>query len=99
MATRGDVERWQAYLESHGVDVIANDHGIIYSIYFRDPVNDIRLEITTDLDPSWSTEATSAHQAVADWTATRDQAAATGQNVSAALGVLATERCPGAKRA
>ena len=82
-------------LLDQGVDVITNDHGIIYSIYFRDPVNDIRLEITTTTDPSWSERAVSAHQAVAEWTATRDGAAARGESVTAALSVLATARKPG----
>jgi catechol 2,3-dioxygenase-like lactoylglutathione lyase family enzyme len=97
VAGREDVDRWRTYLESHGIDVIANDHGIIYSIYFRDPVNDIRLEITTTIDPTWSDRAESAHQAVADWTATRDGAAAAGEDVSAALSVLATARRPGTR--
>lgn len=96
VATRGDVDRWREYLQAKGLDVITNDHGIIYSIYFRDPVNDIRLEITTTTDPSWSEQAVSAHQAVADWTATRDGAAARGESVTAALSELATARKPGA---
>jgi catechol 2,3-dioxygenase-like lactoylglutathione lyase family enzyme len=96
VASRDDVDRWRIHLEGCGLDVITNDHGIIYSIYFRDPVNDIRLEITTTTDPSWSQQAVPAHQAVADWTATRDGAAAAGESVSAALSVLATARRPGA---
>lgn len=96
VATRGDVDRWREHLQAKGLDVITNDHGIIYSIYFRDPVNDIRLEITTTTDPSWSEQAASAHQAVADWTATRDGAAARGESVTAALSELATARKPGA---
>ncbi|MDH4075453.1 MAG: VOC family protein [Acidimicrobiia bacterium] len=95
VATRDDVDRWREYLQAKGLDVITNDHGIIYSIYFRDPVNDIRLEITTTTDPSWSERGAAAHQAVADWTATRDGAAARGEDVAAALGVLATARKPG----
>lgn len=93
--TRSDVDRWRDHLQAQGLDVITNDHGIIYSIYFRDPVNDIRLEITTTTDPSWSERAVSAHQAVADWTATRDGAAARGESVTAALSVLATARKSG----
>lgn len=95
VATRHDVDRWREYLQGQGLDVITNDHGIIYSIYFRDPVNDIRLEITTTTDPSWSERAVSAHQAVADWTSTRDGAAASGTDVSAALRELAIARRPG----
>jgi glyoxylase I family protein len=94
VATRDDVDRWREHLQGHGVDVITNDHGIIYSIYFRDPVNDIRLEITTTLDPSWNDRSASAHEAVATWTATRDEAAAAGHDVSAALRQLALQRRP-----
>jgi catechol 2,3-dioxygenase-like lactoylglutathione lyase family enzyme len=96
VATRDDVDRWREHLEANGLDVITNDHGIIYSIYFRDPVNDIRLEITTTTDPTWSEHTVAAHQAVADWTATRDGAAASGADVSAALRELAFARRPGA---
>ncbi len=95
VATRADVDRWREHLEARGLSVVTNDHGIIYSIYFRDPVNDIRLEITTTTDPEWPQWGAKAHQAVADWTATRDRAAAAGESVSAALGVLATARKPG----
>ncbi len=93
--TRADVDQWREYLEAQGLEVITNDHGIIYSLYFRDPVNDIRLEITTTIDPTWSDRGTSAHQAVDDWTCTRDEAASAGNDVSEALRDLARNRRPG----
>jgi catechol 2,3-dioxygenase-like lactoylglutathione lyase family enzyme len=94
--SRDDVDRWRAELTARGLDVVANDHGIIYSIYFRDPVNDIRLEITTTIDPTWNDQAERANEAVAAWTRTRNSAADAGEDVSQALRDLARTRRPGA---
>jgi hypothetical protein len=57
---------WRAWLLANGLDVIANDHGIIYSIYFRDPVNDIRLEITATIAADWNAREKSARASLAD---------------------------------
>lgn len=93
--TRADVDRWRDHLEACGLDVVTNDHGIIYSVYFRDPVNDIRLEVTTTIDPTWNDQAERAAEAVAAWTSTRAAATAAGADVSQALRDLARSRRPG----
>ncbi len=92
VATRNEVDRWRAHLEGHDIDVVANDHGIIYSIYFRDPVNDIRLEITTTVDPTWNDQGERANEAVAAWIRTREEAGAAGADISQALRDLAGAR-------
>ncbi len=93
--TRADVDGWRNHLVSSGLDVVTDDHGIIYSIYFRDPVNDIRLEVTTTIDPTWNAQPQRAAEAVAAWTAARDAATAAGADVSQALRDLARSRRPG----
>ena len=90
--TRADVEAWHAWLSANGLDVISNDHGIIYSIYFRDPVNDIRLEITTTIDPEWNAREEAARAALDEWAATKRAARAAGQDVNAALRAVAAAR-------
>ena len=90
--TKADVLAWRRWLESRGLSVIDADHGIIYSIYFRDPVNDIRLEITTTLKPEWNDQGASAQQALEQWEATKRQAAASGRDVVEALRNLAKAR-------
>ena len=95
--TRADVEAWRAWLTANGLDVIDNDHGIIYSIYFRDPVNDIRLEITTTIDATWNDQETSARAALEEWTRTKREAAAAGEDVTKALCALAARRSHAAK--
>lgn len=52
---REEVDRWADWLRENGVSIVGpTDHsGLIYSIYFHDP-NQIRLEITTPLDPNWN---------------------------------------------
>lgn len=63
-----EVDDWKRRLIDLGIDVLGPvNHKIIYSIYFRDPVNDLRLEITTPLTSDWNDESKSAHQALADW--------------------------------
>ena len=74
--TRDDVDAWRAWLVADGFDVITNDHGIIYSIYFRDPVNDIRLEITTTTVADWNARETSAQAALDEWARTKREARA-----------------------
>lgn len=92
--TRADVDAWREHLEASGLDVVTNDHGIIYSVYFRDPVNDLRLEITTTIDPTWNNQTERAAAAVAAWTTARTQAEEAGQNVSEVLGELARSQRP-----
>ncbi len=87
--TRADVEAWHAWLTANGLSVISNDHGIIYSIYFRDPVNDIRLEITTTIEPDWNAREVSAKTALDEWAAAKREARASGQDVNAALRAVA----------
>ena len=95
--TRADVDAWYAWLSDNGVEVICHDHGIIYSIYFRDPVNDIRLEITTTVDPDWNAREASSQAALEEWAATKREAHAAGQDVTAALRKLAASRSHSAK--
>lgn len=94
--TRADVEAWRAWLSTNGLEVISAEHGIIYSIYFFDPVNDIRLEITTTLDPAWNAQEQSARQALDEWAATKRTARAAGKDVVGALRELAAARSHGA---
>ena len=90
--TRGDVDAWRDWLLANGLDVITNDHGIIYSIYFRDPVNDIRLEITTTIAADWNAREKSAQAALDEWAKTKRDARAAGKDVAAALRALAAAR-------
>ena len=46
------------------LEVITNHHGSIHSIYFRDPVNDIRLEIPASIAANWNAKETSARVAL-----------------------------------
>jgi catechol 2,3-dioxygenase-like lactoylglutathione lyase family enzyme len=83
--TRADVDAWREWLSANGISVISNDHGIIYSIYFRDPVNDIRLEITTTIDREWNAQEESARTALDEWASTKQTARASGKDVTEAL--------------
>ena len=83
--SREDVDEWLAWLVKHGVDVVGpTNHGIIYSIYFHDP-DGRRLEITTDLDPTWSSQSTQASIDLAAWQATKDAAVEAGADPTEAL--------------
>ncbi len=95
--TRADVEAWRAWLAANGIEVIDAEHGIIYSIYFFDPVNDIRLEITATLAPDWNAQEASAQTALEEWAATKREARAAGKDVPEALRALAARRSRGAK--
>ncbi|WP_454883077.1 VOC family protein [Sphingomonas oryzagri] len=83
---REEVDRWAAWLRENGVSIVGpTDHnGLIYSIYFRDP-NNIRLEITTPLDPDWNNHGDRAQVDLKGWCDTKKEAARSGQNVGAAL--------------
>ena len=53
LSSVAEVDKWAKRLRDFGVDVTGpTEHGIIYSIYFYDP-NGIRLELTTDVVPTW----------------------------------------------
>lgn len=87
-----NVDRWHAWLESNGVDVVGPvDHGIIYSIYFYDP-NGIRLELTTPTDPTWNDQADGAAERLAEWEQVKAAAAESGEGMVAALRDLTRER-------
>ncbi len=95
--TRDDVEAWRVWLTANGLDVKSAEHGIIYSIYFFDPVNDIRLEITTTLEPDWNARTTAARAALEEWAATKRAAHAAGSDVLLALRTLAARRSRSAR--
>jgi catechol 2,3-dioxygenase-like lactoylglutathione lyase family enzyme len=86
------VDAWHHWLTSNGVDVLGPvDHGIIYSIYFRDPDGN-RLEITTPLDPRWNDAADEAHASLAEWKAVKAEAKATGQDMASVIAELTRRR-------
>lgn len=70
------VDEWVPWLHSHGIDTIGPiDHaGIAYSLYFYDPVNHLRLEISFPLDPHWNDNEAFAHTAMAEWEQMRSEA-------------------------
>jgi catechol 2,3-dioxygenase-like lactoylglutathione lyase family enzyme len=81
-----EVDAWKVRLEEHGLDVVGpTDHGIIYSIYFRDPVNDIRLELTAPLKSDWNDRGPAAAEAMKVWVQTKDEAKARSADPAAAL--------------
>lgn len=96
--SRADVEAWRAWLEANGIEVIDAEHGIIYSIYFFDPVNDIRLEITTTLQPDWNAQEANARAALDAWATAKREARADGKDVPAALREMAIARSASARR-
>ena len=50
--SREEVDRWHAWLQSEGVEVLGPvDHKIVYSAYFHEP-GGVRLEITAPLSPN-----------------------------------------------
>jgi catechol 2,3-dioxygenase-like lactoylglutathione lyase family enzyme len=82
--TRADVDRWRDWLQANDVEHQVVDHHIIYSIYFQDP-NNVRLEITATLDPSWNAQEEVGAALLGEWVETRAAAAASGQDVNEAL--------------
>lgn len=98
VASKAEVLAWRRWLESQGLDVIDADHGIIYSIYFRDPVNNIRLEITTTLKPDWNRQEAAAAEALEDWEEAKRQAVADGGDIVESLRDFARARSDHAKR-
>ena len=90
--TVADVDRWHAWLEASGVDVLGPvDHKISYGIYFFDP-NGIRLEINTPLDPTWNDNAAAANVSLAEWKRAKKLARANGEDLAVVLGNLTRER-------
>lgn len=68
------VEEWAHHLAAEGVDFIGPvEHGIIYSIYFRDP-NGLRLEITSDVSTDWKLHGDQAAEDVEAWERLKTQA-------------------------
>lgn len=87
-----EVDAWAVWLTTNEVDVLGPvDHGIIYSIYFRDPDGN-RLEITTPTDARWNDDATAARASLAEWEAVKAHAKVTGQDMASVLADLTRER-------
>jgi catechol 2,3-dioxygenase-like lactoylglutathione lyase family enzyme len=87
-----EVDAWHARLLAHDIDVIGPvDHGIMYSIYFRDPDGN-RLEIATPTDDRWNDDAPVAYSALADWNEMKATAKNTGTSLSSALAALSHRR-------
>lgn len=80
------VNQWHEWLISNGIAVVGpTDHEIIYSIYFQDPVNDIRLEITTPMVENWNDRIEEAQRDLRIWTDVKNTAAEQGQPLREAL--------------
>jgi catechol 2,3-dioxygenase-like lactoylglutathione lyase family enzyme len=90
--TREDVDRWYDWLTAYGLEVLRADHGIIYSIYFFDPVNHIRLELTATIDPTWNDRSEQARRAVEQWFEVQVRAESEGRDVAVALREFAQVR-------
>jgi glyoxylase I family protein len=79
VGTRAEVDEWRDRLVAHQVDVLGPiDHGIIYSVYFRDP-NGIRLEITTPLAADWNDRPEVARDIVGSWLEAKRDAMTSGR--------------------
>jgi glyoxylase I family protein len=86
------VDEWAAWLRSNGVDVLGPvDHGIIYSVYFRDPDNN-RVEIATALDPKWNDNPEAARASLAEWEEVKASARASGRDMASVLAELTRQR-------
>lgn len=86
------VDRWHAWLQANGVEVLGPvDHRIIYSVYFHDP-NGLRLEITTPLSSEWNDNAEAARASLDDWEAVKEEARAAGTDVVDVLAELTRRR-------
>jgi catechol 2,3-dioxygenase-like lactoylglutathione lyase family enzyme len=96
--TRQAVDEWHERLTSLGLEVVGPvDHKIIYSVYFRDTINDIRLEITTPLVPDWNDRGREAAEALADWSAAKRSARESGADEQKTLIDLIARRTHGAE--
>ena len=86
------VDEWAAWLRGNDVDVLGPvDHGIIYSVYFRDPDGN-RLEITTPTDPRWNDDSEAAAASLAEWNAVKARAKASGLDMATVLADFTRER-------
>jgi glyoxylase I family protein len=86
------VDEWAEWLKGQGVEVLGPvDHGIIYSVYFRDPDGN-RLEITTPIDPTWNDQPNAARASLAEWQAVKDQARDQGRDMASVLAELTRQR-------
>jgi len=82
-----EVDAWHRHLLAHGLEIVGPvDHGIVYSIYFRDPINDLRLEITTPLEPDWNDQAVAAATALTEWVAAKRSAVQLAAEKGTAVG-------------
>jgi catechol 2,3-dioxygenase-like lactoylglutathione lyase family enzyme len=63
------VDAWMPWLHSHGVETVGpvNHPGIAYSLYFRDPINNLRLEVSYPLHPRWNSNEEFARDAMEEW--------------------------------
>jgi catechol 2,3-dioxygenase-like lactoylglutathione lyase family enzyme len=63
------VDAWMPWLHEHGVETVGpvNHPGIAYSLYFYDPINHVRLEVTYPLDPRWNSNEEFARSAMDEW--------------------------------
>ena len=92
VSTVGEVDAWHARLVAHDVEVLGPvDHGIMYSIYFRDPDGN-RLEIATPTDNRWNDNASEARTALAEWNEMKAKAKNTGTSLSSELAALSRRR-------
>ena len=83
--SKDEVDRWHGWLVDNGVEVVGpTNHGIIYSIYGHDP-DGRQLELTTDLDVSWSKQTAQAKADLASWQAAKQAAQAAGTDTAQAL--------------
>jgi catechol 2,3-dioxygenase-like lactoylglutathione lyase family enzyme len=90
--TVAEVDTWAAWLRSNDVDVLGPvDHGIIYSVYFRDPDGN-RLEITTPIDKKWNDDGIAARASLDEWNEVKARAKASGQPMATVLADLTRER-------
>ena len=90
--TTAEVDRWHAWLQQNGVEVLGPvDHKIIYSIYFHDP-GGVRLEITTPLSPTWNDNGDAARAALEEWQHVKEEARSTGRDLTAVVAELTKAR-------
>lgn len=96
--TAADIESWYNWLTQNDVDVIRTDHGIIESLYFKDP-NGVRLEITRNVDENWTDKIKGGEAILKQWSKTKAEALRNGKDPAKALEVLAisTSRARAAK--
>lgn len=81
-----ELASWREHLERHGIEVTnIVDHGIIKSIYFHDPVNGIRLELTTPMEADWNAREEYTRTELQNWLAVKEAARASNSNVKEAL--------------